>query len=143
MGGLVSRGFILRYSETGGAGAIPLFMTISTPWGGHKAAELGVKTAPAVVRVWYDMAPGSDYLRSIFAHPLPAGTVQHLVFTFNRNGASFGESNDHTVTVASELLPQAQREAVRSYGFDDTHMSVLQDPEVSSLLNRLLVQYYR
>jgi pimeloyl-ACP methyl ester carboxylesterase len=143
MGGLVSRGFILRYSDTGGAGAIPLFMTISTPWGGHKAAELGVKTAPVVVRVWYDMAPGSDYLRSIFSRPLPAGTVQHLVFTFNRNGNSFGESNDHTVTVASELLPQAQREALRSYGFDDTHMSVLQDPEVSSLLDRLLVQYYR
>ena len=44
-GGLVSRGYLL----------------ISTPWGGHKGAETGVKRAPVVVRVWRDMVPGSEY----------------------------------------------------------------------------------
>ena len=47
MGGLVSRGFLQRY-RAGGKAAIPLFVSIATPWDGHKAAELGVKTAPAV-----------------------------------------------------------------------------------------------
>ena len=67
MGGLVSRGFLQRYHAGGGKAAISLFVSIATPWDGHKAAELGVKTAPAVVRVWIDMAPGSDYLRSLYA----------------------------------------------------------------------------
>ena len=66
MGGLVSRGFLLRYGESGGRAAVPLFVTIATPWGGHKGAELGIKTAPVVVRVWVDMAPGSEYQSALF-----------------------------------------------------------------------------
>jgi len=46
------------------------------------------------------------------------------------------------VTVASQPLPQARRDAVRLYGFDDTHVGVLREPEVSALLNRLLGESY-
>ena len=67
MGGLVTRGFILRHASNAGAAKIPLFVTISTPWDGHKGAEIGVKRSPVVVRVWEDMSPGSEYLRDIFA----------------------------------------------------------------------------
>jgi hypothetical protein len=88
------------------------------------------------------MAPGSEYQRAIYAQALPAGTSHHLLFTFNRNSSSFGESSDRSVTVASQLLPQAQGGAVRLYGFDDTHVGVLRDPEVSALLNRLLADSY-
>ena len=67
MGGLVSRGFILR-NQTGLSRAhIPLYVTISTPWAGHKAAESGIKYAPAVVGVWNDMAPKSAYLTDLFS----------------------------------------------------------------------------
>jgi len=142
MGGLVSRGFIQRH-----AGAttnnIPLFVTLSTPWGGHKSAELGVKKAPVVVRVWHDMAPGSDYQKSLYVAPLPADLQHHLVFTFNRSSRSFGESDDHSVTVASQLLPQAQRDAAKMYGFDDTHTGVLRNPQVSLLINQLLGERLR
>ncbi|HET7365796.1 MAG TPA: alpha/beta hydrolase [Burkholderiales bacterium] len=142
MGGLVTRGYLLRSAENRRPVSIPLYLTISTPWGGHKSAETGVKRAPVVVRVWRDMAPGSEYQRAMYAQPLPAGTTHHLVFTFNRNSKSFGESGDHSVTVASQLLPQAQLGAVRLYGYDDTHVGVLRDPEVSALLNRLLAASY-
>ncbi len=142
MGGLVSRGYLLRAAENRRPVSIPLYVTISTPWGGHKGAETGVKRAPVVVRVWRDMAPGSEYQRAIYAQALAAGTSHHLVFTYNRNSKSFGESGDHSVTVASQLLPQAQGGAVRLYGFDDTHVGVLRDPEVSALLNRLLGESY-
>jgi pimeloyl-ACP methyl ester carboxylesterase len=138
MGGLVARGFILRHAATGNASRIPLFVSMSTPWDGHGAADLGVKYGPAVVDVWRDMAPGSDYLQSLFAVPLPKETLFHLIFTFQRNSASFGESDDHTVSVASELRAAAQADAVRLYGFNDSHDAVLEDPAVSELLNRLL-----
>ena len=128
MGGLVARGFILRHQASGARARIPLFMSISTPWSGHKGAAIGVATAPVVVRVWEDMAPGSEYQQSLFAAPLPAGTAHHLVFT----------PNDQTVTRESQLRPEAQRDAARVHGFDDSHMGVLNNTEVAELLNKLL-----
>jgi pimeloyl-ACP methyl ester carboxylesterase len=140
MGGLVARGFVQRYVKNAGAARIPLFVTISTPWDGHKAAEIGVKRAPVVVRVWEDMAPGSAYLRGIFEQPLPPGTAHHLLFTFRRDSTSFGASDDEAVTVASQLRPAAQAGATRMQGFDATHVGVLREAEVSALLNRLLAE---
>ena len=140
MGGLVARGFLLRHARSAGAARVPLFVTISTPWDGHKAAEIGVKRAPAVVRVWEDMSPGSTYLREIFEQPLAAGTPHHLLFTYRRDSRSFGASDDEAVTVASQLRSAAQQGASRLYGFDATHVGVLREPEVSALLNRLLAE---
>jgi pimeloyl-ACP methyl ester carboxylesterase len=140
MGGLVARGFLLRHASNAGAARIPLFITLSTPWDGHKAAEIGVKRAPAVVRVWEDMSPGSAYLRGIFEQPLAPGTPHHLIFTFRRDASSFGASDDEAVTVASQLRPAAQAGAARLYGFDDTHVGVLGNAEVSALVNRLLAE---
>lgn len=140
MGGLVARGFIQRHATSGGTSRIPLFVSIATPWDGHSAAALGVKYSPAVVHVWHDMAPGSDYLQSLFAVPLPSEIQFHLIFTFQRDSSSFGQSDDHTVTVASELRAAAQADAVRLYGFNDSHEEVLDDPAVSNLLNKLLAE---
>ena len=130
MGGLVARGFIERHAQRGGAGRIAPLITLSTPWGGHRAAELGVRTAPAVVRVWEDMAPGSEYLRSLFTQPLPRDTPHYLLFTFN----------DQNVTMASQLAMPAQASAERVYGFDETHTGVLRNAEVSALVNALLLR---
>jgi len=144
MGGLVSRGFLLRYQESGGGAATPLFVTLATPWGGHKGAELGVRTAPVVVKVWIDMAPGSEYQRALYykdpatQRRLPQNTPHHLLFTFKQGSATFGEANDGVVAVASQLSREAQRDAARLYGFNETHMGVLQSEEVSALLNELL-----
>jgi pimeloyl-ACP methyl ester carboxylesterase len=140
MGGLVARGFIQRHAQRGGAGRIAPFITLSTPWQGHRAAELAVNTAPAVVRAWEDMAPGSEYLRSLFAQPLPRDTPHYLLFTFNRKAASFGPSDDQGVTVASQLAIPAQESAERVYGFDDSHTGALRNAEVSALVNALLAR---
>ena len=142
MGGLVSRGFILRHAEMSRTSRIPLFFTISTPWGGHRAAESGVNTSPIVVDVWRDMVPGSAYQQSVFARPLPAELQHHMAFTFQRKSTSFGESDDQGVTVASQLVVPAQSNAVRMYGFDDTHVGVLSNPQLSKLLNELLAKSF-
>jgi pimeloyl-ACP methyl ester carboxylesterase len=135
MGGLVSRGFIQRYRAGGGA-QIPLFISIATPFDGHKAAESG-KKAPRVVRVWIDMAPNSEYLQSIYQGDL--GVPHQLLFTFRQGGGLFGaEANDGTVTVASQLRPAAQQSAARVEGFNETHMGVLESKEVSQRVNGLL-----
>jgi len=138
MGGLVARGFILRHALASNTGEIPLFVNMATPWEGHNGASFGVKYSPVVVDVWRDMAPGSDYLKSLFVVPLPKETKFHLLFAFRRNSASIGESDDQTITVASALGIGAQRDAARIYGFDDSHDGILEDPATSGLLGGLL-----
>jgi pimeloyl-ACP methyl ester carboxylesterase len=125
MGGLVSRGFLQRY-VAGGAARVPLFVSIATPWGGHKGAELGVRTAPAVVRVWIDMAPGSEYQRSLYGRD--PGVPHYLFFTMR----------DGTVTLESQLAAAAQKGAVRVEGYNETHMGVLESRDVAARLNELL-----
>ena len=142
MGGLVARGFILRHALTSSAAEIPLFVSMSTPWEGLDSAAFGVKYSPVVVDVWRDVAPGSDYLQSLFDVSLPKETKFHLMFAFRRKSASFGESDDQTVPVASALGSRAQREAVRIYGFDDSHNGILEDPATSVLLDRLLTETF-
>jgi pimeloyl-ACP methyl ester carboxylesterase len=146
MGGLVSRGFILRYQDPSRPNEIPLYVTIATPWGGAKSAELGVKYAPAVVRSWYDMAPDSAYLRELFyqdparkiRRTLPPSLAHHLMFTYSRNAESFGPSDDRVIAVASQMRAEAQQEARRLHGFDLTHTGVFQSAELSRLLNEIL-----
>jgi len=149
MGGLVARGLILKYYDTPHAAEIPLFISVATPWGGSEFARSGVERAPAVVTAWYDMAPDSAYIRGIFyrdpetrhqRRKLPPTLSDYLLFTFKRNSGVFGESDDRVVTVASQLYPPAQEDAQRMYGFNLTHSSVLEDAQVSRLVNDLLAR---
>jgi pimeloyl-ACP methyl ester carboxylesterase len=133
MGGLIGRRFVLNHP-----GAVPLFVTLSTPWDGHPAAELGVKHSPYVVDVWRDLVPGSEYLRDLFTVPLPQSTQHCLIFTFNRGRTFFGVSSDRRVPVASQLSVPAQREAAHVIGFNDTHDGVLRDSAVASLIGTWL-----
>jgi pimeloyl-ACP methyl ester carboxylesterase len=141
MGGLVTRGFLQRFGERSSV-EVPLYVTISTPWAGHAAAALGVGAAPQVVRVWYDMAPGSDYQNSLYFQdpetrtthrPLPEGTEFHMLFTYLE-----GETDDGSVTVASQLLWDAQRDAKHVYGINNTHVGILSDERAVEILNGLL-----
>jgi pimeloyl-ACP methyl ester carboxylesterase len=152
MGGLVSRGFLLHHFDTTGDAYVPLFVSISTPWAGHAAAQKGIDHAPVVVYSWIDMAPGSEYLRQIFysdpetqkvRRRLPDHVGYHLLFGFQRKGHMPGPSGDKVVTVASELRPEAQREADTVFGFDADHTEILRRPETAELLNSILAQAAR
>jgi len=147
VGGLVSRSFIFRHYHSLGHATIPVFVTIASPWGGHRSAALGVQRAPAVVHSWRDLAPGSPFLSAMFftdaealhgRKPLPGELSHHLIFAFKRNPNSLGESNDQTVTVASQMRWEAQQDADRLYGFDENHVGMLHSERVSAVINRIL-----
>jgi pimeloyl-ACP methyl ester carboxylesterase len=139
MGGLVSRGFLQRYREGGGGAAVPLFVSISTPWDGHAGAAWGAKAPIGSARVFTDMAPNSAYLNSLYGRD--PGVPHYLLFSFRDSGVFGGEASDGTVTVASQLRAAAQNGAVRVEGFNETHMSVLEASAVSERLNELLSQH--
>ena len=121
-GGLVARAALQRIQREGGA--MPqVFITISTPWSGHDAAETGTRRSPVVLRAWLDLAPGSDFLRELYASPLRQ-TPSYLLF-----GYVGGKGSDGSVTLRSMLRPAAQSEAVRVIGFAETHISILESRE--------------
>jgi len=142
MGGLVSRGFLQRYREGGGGAAVPLFVSISTPWDGHKGAQWGAKAPIGSARVFTDMAPGSEYLKSLYGRD--PGVPHHLLYSFrDERTISLGEPSDGVVTVSSQLRPAARQNAVEVQGYDETHMSVLEAKAVSERLNALLASIPR
>ena len=70
MGGVVSRVLINLNSKKSGPLFFACLITISTPWAGHGAAELGLKYAPAVIPVWNDVVPESEFLQKLFSRQL-------------------------------------------------------------------------
>jgi pimeloyl-ACP methyl ester carboxylesterase len=141
MGGLIARDLLLR-RQRAGLPAVPLLITLSTPWDGHPGAAIGARFA--LVPAWRDMAPGSAYLTSLFGdgrgarRKLPHETQHHLLFSYRKGRVSLGASGDEVVSVASQLLESAQAQAARIYGFDVTHTGILHDAGVAALVEELL-----
>ena len=125
MGGLVAKAFILRNVYQNQQDYIDLFITISTPWRGHRLVKKGIEQAPTAVPSWYDMKPGSPFLESIFAKELPPSIEYYLLFSHKGDCSPFMENNDGSVELGSQLYHRAQKNAVGIYGFDAGHVDVL------------------
>lgn len=140
MGGLVARRFILENINDPQQDYIRLFISISTPWGGHRMAEKGVEQAPTAVPSWYDMVPGSAFIDSIFARRLPESLPYFLMFSYRGDCSMSMSNNDGSVELTSELDQRAQAEAERIFGYDASHVGILSSKrvldQVSLLLNR-------
>ena len=142
MGGLVARSFILQHAETRWDHLVSVFVSIASPWDGHPAAWWGVDYAPRPISVWYDMAPGSEFLTRLFyrnvnekseRRMLPVDSAYHLIFGFLPT-----ESDDGAISLSSQLRWEAQEEAVHCYGVSESHVNILKSPRTSKLLNRIL-----
>lgn len=132
MGGLVAMSYLKLLAARGDARQVPLLVTLSTPWRGHDAAELGVKYAPVAIPSWIDMQVDSDFQRALFATPMPANTRFGLFFGYH------GDSSDGTISLVSQLRPEAQLQALRVLGFDETHTSILHASAVTQAWRSLI-----
>jgi pimeloyl-ACP methyl ester carboxylesterase len=138
MGGLVARDFIQRSAATADNPALPVLITIATPWRGHRAARMGVERSPAVVPSWIDMQTDSDFQQTIFARPLPARTRYYLFYAQTDPTQPVDRATDGTVAVSSQLHPDAVRDAREVIGFTENHTSVLRSPAVVAAYSRIL-----
>ena len=130
MGGLVARAALDSEAKSAGINFIPKFVTISTPWGGHKAAESGIRHLKKPVPSWLDVAPGSDFLLAMYAAPLPKGTTYYLIYGSKEGGPFWLKGdNDGVVTVASETDPRIKREASSVTHFPYGHVEILSQGE--------------
>lgn len=135
MGGLVSRAAILANHDHAGQACIKLFVSLSTPWGGVRMAKKGAEKAPTAIPSWHDVAPDSEFIRAIYSQSLPPEVAFHLFFSHKGNCRLFMENNDGTVELESELDYRAQADAVRIYGFNEDHGSILS--------SRVTIERYR
>ena len=138
MGGLVSRSFINKNLKNSNNSAIKLFISISSPWQGHKMAKVGVEKAPVIMPVWYDMAPDSKFIADLYANKLPTQLTYYLLFSYKGSSNSASETNDGAVTLASQLRLDAQHAAKLVRGYDETHTSILKSKTVSNFINKIL-----
>ncbi len=138
MGGLVSRYAILNNVYKDHHDYIKLYITISTPWGGHRAAAKGVRYAPAVVPSWRDMVPDSDFIADLYSRELPDAIPHYLFFSYSGRSGMMDENNDGAVTLESQLDYRVQRQARELYGFDEDHVKVLHSEDVVAIFNAIL-----
>lgn len=130
MGGLVSRGAINLCAQNRGCGYLRSYTTISTPWAGVDSARNGVKWAPTAVPVWHDLDPHSEYITTLFDTRLPDALPYQLVFGYRHDNLFSAESSDGVIKLTSQLRHEAQAAATSVRGFDEGHVSILDNPAV-------------
>ena len=87
---------------------------------------MGVKWAPTAVPSWYDMESGSDFLDHLFDRRLKGKVNYHLFYSHHaKRSAIMPAENDGTVSVPSQLRPEAKADAVSVQGYDEDHVSIL------------------
>ncbi len=138
MGGLVARSFILKNGYDSRQDFIRVFISVSTPWNGHRMTEKGVQHAPTAIPSWYDMVPGSEFITSLFERKLPDGVKHYLFFSYKGDCSLFLANNDGTVELSSELDMRAQEEAERLFGYNEDHGTILDSEPVRAKIHWLL-----
>jgi len=139
MGGLVAAAGINEAVRTAGVNFIPKFVSISTPWAGHQAAESGIRRLKKPVPSWLDVAPNSEFLERMYLSRLPGGT-RHLLIYGSKPGGPFwlkGE-NDRVVTVESETDPRIKNYASRVIHLPYEHVEILSEQKTLAETLRFL-----
>jgi pimeloyl-ACP methyl ester carboxylesterase len=140
MGGLVARGYIQKSTQAREAGYLRLFVSLSTPWQGHKMARQGVEYSPAVIPSWIDMQTDSEYQLAIFARPFAPPLSYYLLYSQTDPKAPVETATDGAVAVSSQLRKEAVRDARQVLGFTETHTSILTSSTVISAYRRILME---
>jgi pimeloyl-ACP methyl ester carboxylesterase len=141
MGGLIARAFINRVVAAGDGRAegLRLFVSVSTPWDGSELAQHAVDRSPVVAPSWYDIAPGSPFLRALLEPELPPTLPYDLLYSYAGNSRfMYSEPNDGSVVIASQLLPRALSRARTVRGFPESHRTILRNADVAALLSEEL-----
>jgi pimeloyl-ACP methyl ester carboxylesterase len=132
MGGLIALSAINQLCIDGPPPYLKAYISFDSPFGGVEAAKLANKL-PVVVPSWADIATGSPFLEKLYRGD---GLKQIPFFLFF--GYRTGDSSDGTVTLNSQLEPKVHLSAIKSYGFNTTHVGILNDAESRKVFNEIL-----
>ena len=83
MGGLVAGATMQELSKDDHSEYLKSFVTLATPWGGHPSVRSALEYSPVVAPRWYDLAPGSPFMKGLHAGGLPNSIEAYsLLFCF-------------------------------------------------------------
>ncbi len=139
MGGLVSLDYLRSCLSQGLCNNVDSFTSVSTPWGGHNSAKYGAKYASDLVPVWYDMAPGSEFLKRLYGYSLPSQVKHYLFVSIQQQDMLGFESNDGVVSMASMFNMKMQEQAHMIRAFNEGHVSILSNPDLMRHLDNIFV----
>jgi pimeloyl-ACP methyl ester carboxylesterase len=111
MAGLVARKALGEAAAMKKAPAVPMLITLATPWSG---SERGGRWAwsPTAPPSWKDMSPGSDFLRHLFDNPLPEATAFHVLYAMpEKDKWNIPGPDDGVISIKSATRKQALDEA--------------------------------
>jgi pimeloyl-ACP methyl ester carboxylesterase len=134
MGGLVALSALNQLCVDGAPPYLKRYVSFDSPYGGVEAAKMGEK-APVVVPSWRDIATGSPFLERLYQGNATKAIPFYLFF-----GYKTGDSSDGTISLQSQLEPKIHLTAFKSYGFNATHVGILNDAESRKVFNQTLNQ---
>ena len=128
MGGLVARRFV-QLNASSGCHCVSTLITLATPFGGVGLAGLGARHMPFPMPSWLDLVPGSGFLATLHATPLPASATHHVM----------AASEDWLVPFDSQLGVNANAVHV----FQEGHGGILVSAAVFDRYEQLLANPHR
>jgi len=139
MGGLIVREAFNKYRGTAKENKVELFVSIASPLGGHPAAASGEKNGLIVLPSWRDLNPTSRFIKKLYRKPLPSVINHQLFYAYNNSSTlKLGENSDGVVPLSSQLRPEAQKQSRNQFGFNSSHVGILEDEiMISHLLNNM------
>jgi pimeloyl-ACP methyl ester carboxylesterase len=135
MGGLVAKQIINNLNHN--KYKINTFITLSTPWGGHEAATK-TKDLPYSIPSWHDMIPNSEFIVNLKNKYNSLSVNHYLLFGYKGNSTIYSRDNDGVISLKSQLNYYDQVNAKKVYGFNETHISILQSDRVFNMINIIL-----
>jgi pimeloyl-ACP methyl ester carboxylesterase len=133
MGGLVALSTIQHLCSDGIPPYLKGYISFNSPYGGVAAASSGLKYAPAIVPSWHDVASGSPFLKELHTEGFHKRVPHYLFFSYKT-----GDSSDGTITLQSQLDANIHLSAYKSYGFNASHVGILQDKQVRQVFYQTL-----
>lgn len=139
MGGLVVRKALNRLRGGPEEPATIEFISLATPFGGHPSARGVGDINMMILPSWRDMDPDGDFLRKLYAQPLPGNVRHHLLYAFgNKSMAKLGENSDGVVPLSSQLHSAAQLQSGWQHGINTTHVGIQRERAGIDALTQVL-----
>ena len=139
MGGLVGQAVVNKLCREGTPPYLKMYISFSTPYGGVEGVKIGVEHAPVVVPSWKDVASGSAFLDRLYQQKCSPEVPSYLFFGYRDDSLlKSRQSGDGVIPLKSQLDPRKQLTAQKVYGFDATHVGILNDELARKVFNQVL-----
>ena len=136
MGGIIVREAINQYEGKGKSNCLCLSRALLVA---TLVAVSGENSAPLALPAWRDLNPENTFIKILYRKPLPTFLDHQLFYAYNNaSKLKLGNHSDGVVPLFSQLHPEAQRQAHEQFGFNSSHVGILESEKmIDHLLDKI------